>query len=568
MNGGVKTNNSDTQTLWLGVQVFIFTLLSGAVLSGYLSLANLRTYNKAMQQELAQLTHENAQLSNAIKQQNTDLLQRTEVQQTIVRQELHQAVADLKAVQQTSSEKTEELLSRGLDASTSEIATLQRNINRLARSLRMSNSMLEKAIPSQASTSKKAAFDYYASDTWKKLRDDYIDEARKFNTQSVFDAGAGRDTTTLGTRPESSTLLVDGIYLRSVEDILLISRGNTIIRVLAPALAELEYGQLDISVQGAGAKIVLDGCLAWTPSKDTSSNSAKWIATDIKGATRQLTVPAAIVVTVEDRCHSDYFQIADLAALDDMLSSITKPGRLETPPHFGLLLDRRPDGLFVMGVQDNSLAAKTTIEAGDRILSIDGSEVADESLMALIAKIKGNPGPRLKLDIVSNSGIKKTVVMPRQTFYRPQEPLTFIPTPEMTPPTYTGPPSTQQTIPRERTLEVWGTHDPACLKFVGCVDGSDSLSVEDGKLVHKHLSFSQIGDHAGCPADTTIPGGGFFVDGKKVAAEGNFDLKMDFGSFRVISARGEVRETSAQSIVMDDNPLGGSAPYIIDICPK
>lgn len=107
------------------------------------------------------------------------------------------------------------------------------------------------------------------------------------------------------------------------------------------------------------------------------------------------------------------------------------------------------------------------------------------------------------------------------------------------------------------------------LRIEACVDGSDWISLDNGRLKHQHRAFSQIGTHDGCPASHRVAGGGFLVDGLAVALS---RLPMavgmaGIGRFEVERGRGHVHLDGANRLLIDDDGPGGSDVYILRLYP-
>ena len=108
------------------------------------------------------------------------------------------------------------------------------------------------------------------------------------------------------------------------------------------------------------------------------------------------------------------------------------------------------------------------------------------------------------------------------------------------------------------------------LRIEACVDGSDWISLDNGRLNHRHRAFDQIGTHGGCPASHKVAGGGFLVDGLAV---GLSRLPMPvgmagIGRFEVERGRGQVRLDGANRVLIDDDGPSGSDVYILRLYPS
>ncbi|MDP2206406.1 MAG: hypothetical protein Q8K65_08875 [Alphaproteobacteria bacterium] len=133
----------------------------------------------------------------------------------------------------------------------------------------------------------------------------------------------------------------------------------------------------------------------------------------------------------------------------------------------------------------------------------------------------------------------------------------------------------QQRLPSVVQLPVIGQRDArlsglplgACLRFTGCVDGSDFLISSGGILEHKHRSFSQIGTHPSCPFDLRVNGGGYFLNGQEIRAGEKIHIGFDMRDFKVIKARGRVERVEQGILLLNDDMAGGSDRYEVDLCP-
>jgi len=107
------------------------------------------------------------------------------------------------------------------------------------------------------------------------------------------------------------------------------------------------------------------------------------------------------------------------------------------------------------------------------------------------------------------------------------------------------------------------------IRIEACVDGSDWLRIDNGRLIHEHRAFNQIGAHPGCPASHAVAGGGFLVDGRKVGL-GQLPLAVglpSLGRYEVEQARGATRLDGARGLLLDDDSAGGPAVYIVRLYP-
>jgi carboxyl-terminal processing protease len=93
---------------------------------------------------------------------------------------------------------------------------------------------------------------------------------------------------------------------------------------------------------------------------------------------------------VEDP-YARYFPAGDFdefsASLDGTFSGV------------GLMLEETPEGSVIVSVLEGTPADRAGIEEGERIVSVDGENVADQPLENIVAKVKGDPGTSVVLGL-------------------------------------------------------------------------------------------------------------------------------------------------------------------------
>jgi hypothetical protein len=107
------------------------------------------------------------------------------------------------------------------------------------------------------------------------------------------------------------------------------------------------------------------------------------------------------------------------------------------------------------------------------------------------------------------------------------------------------------------------------VRIEACIDGSDWLRIDNGRLAHEHRAYSQIGTHPGCPASHAVAGGGFLVDGRKVSLT-QLPLVVgiaNLGRYEVENGRGATRLDGAKGLLLDDDGPGGPGIYIVRLYP-
>lgn len=93
---------------------------------------------------------------------------------------------------------------------------------------------------------------------------------------------------------------------------------------------------------------------------------------------------------VEDP-YARYFPAGDFdefsASLDGTFSGV------------GLMLEETPEGSVIVSVLEGTPADRAGIEEGERIVSVDGENVADQPLENIVTKVKGDPGTSVVLGL-------------------------------------------------------------------------------------------------------------------------------------------------------------------------
>lgn len=107
------------------------------------------------------------------------------------------------------------------------------------------------------------------------------------------------------------------------------------------------------------------------------------------------------------------------------------------------------------------------------------------------------------------------------------------------------------------------------LRLEACVDGSDWIRIDNGRLTHEHRAFQQIGSHPSCPASHQVAGGGFLVDGQVVSLKQlPWPVSIaGIGRIEVERGRGAVHMDGPNRILIDDDGLGGPSVYVIRLYP-
>jgi hypothetical protein len=123
-----------------------------------------------------------------------------------------------------------------------------------------------------------------------------------------------------------------------------------------------------------------------------------------------------------------------------------------------------------------------------------------------------------------------------------------------------------------------GGSSGSCIRFEACVDGSDLLTLQGGKLSIQHETFDPFGKNADCSGllSTVNPAtslynatdGVFAIDGTPhpLSASPIQVAISQVTSFNAIQARESVAWSGTNQILIDDDDSLGAAVYVIDLC--
>lgn len=79
----------------------------------------------------------------------------------------------------------------------------------------------------------------------------------------------------------------------------------------------------------------------------------------------------------------------------------------------GMELQDSPEGLFIVRVFEDAPADRGGVRAGDRIVGVDGANVEDDPIEAVINRIRGEPGTEVELELAREDGDTYTTVLER-----------------------------------------------------------------------------------------------------------------------------------------------------------
>ncbi len=112
-----------------------------------------------------------------------------------------------------------------------------------------------------------------------------------------------------------------------------------------------------------------------------------------------------------DDPYSRYFTAGDFdefnASLDGTFSGV------------GLMLEETPDGPVIVSVLEDTPAQQAGVEEGERIVEVDGEDVAGEPLEKIVAKVKGEPGTSVRLGLAGGDQGRRTLEITRAEFDLP-----------------------------------------------------------------------------------------------------------------------------------------------------
>jgi len=106
-----------------------------------------------------------------------------------------------------------------------------------------------------------------------------------------------------------------------------------------------------------------------------------------------------------------------------------------------------------------------------------------------------------------------------------------------------------------------------CLNFTACVDGSDWISISNGKLTIQHNGNQLIGSHANCQQELwdLIKINGISYDYISPFNQEYPVMLSSITSFTKQLGRGEVNR-DGKRIYINDDPFGGGDQYNLEIC--
>lgn len=115
-------------------------------------------------------------------------------------------------------------------------------------------------------------------------------------------------------------------------------------------------------------------------------------------------------VEVDDP-YASYFSAEDFedfnATLDGTFSGV------------GLMLEETPEGHVIVSVLEGTPAQRAGIEEGERIVRVNGEDVSDDPLQAIVNKVKGRAGTQVTLGLAGGEAGRRTLRITRAEFDLP-----------------------------------------------------------------------------------------------------------------------------------------------------
>ncbi len=80
----------------------------------------------------------------------------------------------------------------------------------------------------------------------------------------------------------------------------------------------------------------------------------------------------------------------------------------------GVVLEEKPKGLIIVSVLENTPAQRAGVQKGERIVSVDGTPVADKPLEQIVESIKGEEGTDVTLGLAGGPKGKRELTLTRE----------------------------------------------------------------------------------------------------------------------------------------------------------
>jgi carboxyl-terminal processing protease len=112
-----------------------------------------------------------------------------------------------------------------------------------------------------------------------------------------------------------------------------------------------------------------------------------------------------------DDPYSKFFSAGDFAEFNASLDG--------TFSGVGLMLEETPDGPVIVSVLEGTPAQEAGIEEGERIVEVDGEDVAGDPLEKIVAKVKGEAGTSVRLGLAGGDEGRRTLEITRAEFDLP-----------------------------------------------------------------------------------------------------------------------------------------------------
>jgi carboxyl-terminal processing protease len=123
--------------------------------------------------------------------------------------------------------------------------------------------------------------------------------------------------------------------------------------------------------------------------------------------------------SLDDRGHTGYLTPDEVKQRDEGLSG--------TFVGVGAVLDQRDDRTVIVRVLRSSPAERAGLLAGDEILSVDGTDVAGQTVEDIVSKVRGPEGTDVTLELKGTDGTTRTLTITRAKLDLPLASWAFAP---------------------------------------------------------------------------------------------------------------------------------------------
>ncbi len=107
-----------------------------------------------------------------------------------------------------------------------------------------------------------------------------------------------------------------------------------------------------------------------------------------------------------DDPYAEFYDAEEFAAFNDMLD-----GEFSG---VGLILEEKPDGLEIVNVLEDTPSSRAGIEVGERIVSVDGTDVESKPIDVVVDLVKGEEGTDVTLGLAGGPKGRREVTLTRE----------------------------------------------------------------------------------------------------------------------------------------------------------